>query len=87
MRNTDIMDNTYVGIAYNFFASIFGWVMIDKGMDSIPDSLIKVIVQPAAETGIDVTNKLLITVSTILTIIATGITIGQFIYKFFKNKK
>jgi len=87
MKTLEVMENTYVGLVYNAFASLFGWAMIGKGLDSIPGKdLIQVIVTPAAESGIDVTSKILVIISTVLTCVATSITIGQFLYKMFKKK-
>ena len=88
MKSLEVMENTYIGLVYNAFASIFGWAMIGKGLDSIPGrDLLQVIVTPATESGIDVTSKILVIISTVLTCIATSITIGQFFYKMLKKMK
>jgi len=91
MRNEDVMDNSQLGLAYNFLASFFGWTMLTETVQNIKDSLpyidyLKIIVTPAADSGIDVTSKILVLFLTVLSIITSCITIGQFIYKI-KNKR
>lgn len=91
MKNEDIMDNTHLGLVYNLLASFFGWIMLSETVQNIKDSLpsvdyLKIVVSPAADSGIDVTSKILVLVLTILSIITSSITIGQFIYKIYKKK-
>jgi|TARA_B110000444_G_scaffold256618_1_gene293328 hypothetical protein len=91
MRNEDVMDNSQLGLAYNFLSSFFGWAMLTETVECIKDTLpymdyLKIIVTPAADSGIDVTSKILVLVLTVLSIITSCITIGQFIYKI-KNKR
>lgn len=91
MKNEDIMDNTHLGLAYNLLASFFGWIMLSETVQNIKDSLpsidfLKIVVSPAADSGIDVTSKILVLVLTILSIITSSITIGQFIYKIYRKK-
>lgn len=91
MENEDVMDNSHLGLAYNFLSSFFGWAMLTETVDCIKDTLpsidfLKIIVTPAADSGIDVTSKILVLVLTFLSIVTSSITIGQFFHKFFRNK-
>ncbi len=92
MRNEGVMDNTNLGIFINTVFSFFGWGCLNQNVETIKDSIpsldyLKIIVTPAAESGIDVTSKISVLVLTFLSIITSSITIGQFIYKFYKKKK
>ncbi len=91
MRNLDVMDNSYFGIFLNTVFSLLGWTSLNENVETITDTIpsldyLKIIVSSAAETGIDVTSKILILVLTTLSIITSCITIGQFLYKVSKNK-
>jgi len=91
MIKLEVMDNTYIGIVYNTFASIFGWALLSENIQNIKDSIpsldyLKIIVTPAAENGIDATTKILVLVLTFLSIVTSLITIGQFLYKIIKKK-
>jgi len=87
----DIMENSSFGIVMNTIFSFFGWASLSQNVESIRDSIpsidyLKIIVSPAAESGIDVTSKVLILVLTGLSIVTSCITIGQFLYKIIKKK-
>ena len=87
-----IMDNSIFGIIFNSVGSLFGWVVIGKSVESITDSIpsldyIKIIVTPAAESGIDITSKVAVLALTITSLITSLITIVQFIYKINNKKK
>jgi len=93
MKNLDldIMENSSFGIVMNTIFSFFGWASLSQNVESIRDSIpsidyLKIIVSPAAESGIDVTSKVLILVLTGLSIVTSCITIGQFLYKIIKKK-
>ena len=91
MRNLDVMDNSYFGIFLNTVFSLLGWTSLNENVETITDTIpsldyLKIIVSSAAETGIDVTSKILILVLTTLSIITSCITIGQFLYKVLKKK-
>jgi len=96
MKNLDlkfsVMDNSLFGIVMNTVFSFFGWTLLNVNVETIKDSIpsldyLKIIVAPAAESGIDVTSKVLILVLTGLSIITSCITIGQFLYKILKKKR
>ena len=92
MRNKHVMDNTNFGIFINTIFSFFGWASLSQNVENIRDSIpsldyFKIIVTSAAESGIDATSKISVLVLTFLSIITSSITIGQFIYKFFRKKK
>ena len=85
------MDNTNFGIFINTVFSFFGWASLSQNVENIRDSIpsldyLKIIVTPAAESGIDATSKISVLVLTLLSIITSSITIGQFVYKVFKKK-
>ncbi len=87
-----IMDNSIFGIIFNSIGSLFGWIVIGESVDSIKDSVpnldyIKIIVTNASESGIDITSKVAVLSLTIMSLITSSITIGQFIYKVYSNKK
>jgi len=91
MRNENIMENTNLGIFINTVFSFFGWGCLSQNVETIKDSIpsldyLKIIVTPAAESGIDATSKISVLVLTFLSIITSSITIGQFVYKIFKQK-
>ena len=84
------MDNTNFGIFINTVFSFFGWASLSQNVENIRDSIpsldyLKIIVTPA-ESGIDATSKISVLVLTLLSIITSSITIGQFVYKVFKKK-
>jgi len=86
-----IMDNSLFGIIFNSVGSLFGWVVIGKSVESITDSIpsldyIKIIVTPAAESGIDITSKVAVLALTVMSLVTSSITIGQFIYKIYNKK-
>ena len=87
-----IMDNSIFGIIFNSIGSLFGWIVIGESVDSIKDSIpnldyIKIIVTTAAESGVDITSKVAVLALTIMSLITSAITIGQFFYKIYSNKK
>ena len=89
---SSVMDNSILGIIFNSIGSLFGWVVVGSSVKSITDSIpnldyIKIIVTPAAESGVDITSKAAVLVLTILSIITSSITIGQFLHKFYKKNK
>tara|TARA_R110001606_G_scaffold84441_6_gene192116 strand:+ start:840 stop:1136 length:297 start_codon:yes stop_codon:yes gene_type:complete len=87
-----IMDNSIFGIIFNSIGSLFGWMVIGKSVESITDTVpnldyIKIIVTTAAESGVDITSKVAVLALTIMSLVTSSITIGQFIYKVYSNKK
>ena len=85
------MENTNFRIFINTVFSFFGWASLSQNVENIRDSIpsldyLKIIVTPAAESGIDATSKISVLVLTLLSIITSSITIGQFVYKVFKKK-
>ena len=92
MRNLDVMDNSYFGIFLNTVFSFLGWTSLNQNVETIKDTIpsldyLKIIVTPAAESGIDATSKVLVLVLTGLSIITSMITIGQFAYKIYNKKR
>lgn len=92
MRNLDVMDNSYFGIFFNTIFSFLGWASLDQNVETIKDTIpsidyLKIIVTPAAESGIDVTSKVSVLILTVLSIITSMITIGQFAYKIYNKKR
>jgi len=56
------------------------------GLDSIPgdQTLVKVVLSPAAETGLDLTNKFMLLISTVIASLSGGITIYKATKSLFK---
>lgn len=72
------MDN-FTDILTDLFFTLIAGSSIVLGLDSIPvadnETLIKVILAPSAESGLDVTNKFMLLLSTLIACMSGGITI------------
>ncbi|MDB4301946.1 hypothetical protein N9924_00115 [bacterium] len=84
------MDNI-TDILTDLFLTLISGSAIMIGLDSIPvpanETLIKVILSPSAESGLDVTNKITLLLSTLIACVSGSITIYKARSSFFKKQK
>ena len=70
------MEN-FTDILTDLFLTLVSGSAVLIGLDSIPgdQTLITVVLSPAAETGLDVTNKFMLLFSTVIASVSGGITV------------
>lgn len=73
-------------ILTDFILTVVSGSFVLLGLDSLPgdQTLIKVVLSPAAETGLDITNKLMLLFSTFIASLSGGITIYKACKSFFR---
>lgn len=89
MKQAVKMDNGFLDFISDLGFTLISGVFLMLGLDSIPGGqpIIKVIMSPTAESGLDVTNKLMLLLSTIIACLSGGITIYKAIKGLYKKQK